>query len=820
MQKQYKQLKEEHPDGVMLFRLGDFYEAFNADAEKVSEVLGITLTGRGKDHNRVPMAGIPFHALDNYLPKLLKAGITVVVVDQLSQPQPGELVERGVKRIYTAGTITEDEMLAEHIPNYLAAVYTDTTTNKYALAFSDISTGPVQYFQTSELQIITTELERLSPAEVIVAHGCKDNLTNFVTEHFVTTTKEKKLFDPNGATQIVCTQLGVTTLAGYGITNGDTAIVSALGGLFGHVIETQQTALPQLQKISSYQNQNFMILDGNAVRNLELVQSIRGNANSSLLTVLDECSNSMGRRLLYQWLLRPLLVSNDLEERWQTVDILVADGLLNEKLREKLKSLSDMERIAGRIGNNSANPRDLNSLRESLGVCLGILHEIKTTHGSKHLTELKSYLEDSPWVESTIQLIVSSISPEAPIDVAMGGVIVSGFNQEIDKLRTLRQDNKITLTQIQTREAAQTGIPSLKVSYNRVFGYFIEVTHTHSHKVPEHYIRKQTLANAERYITPELKQLEEEVLSADERLRALEFELFLSIRDQIAAYIPQLLKLSSLISQIDVLSGFAFTARQYRYIKPELCPGEHLEIEAGRHPVVERHNLDFVPNNTSFDAQKRFMLLTGPNMAGKSTYIRQVALLVLMAQIGSFVPANQMRFSLVDRIFTRVGASDNLAGGESTFMVEMIETANILNNATPKSLVILDEVGRGTSTYDGVAIAWSVAEYLIEKCKCAALFATHYHELGQLCDKYSQIFAMQVAVTATNNEIVFKHQIVPGTASRSYGVHVAKMAGVPAEVITRANDILKQLQTNSSSPSGRDKHNQKSTATPQQLGLL
>jgi len=821
MQEQYKQIKDRYKDEVVLFRLGDFYEAFNTDAETLSHVLGITLTGRGKNDNRVPMAGIPHHALDNYLPKLVNNGYKVVVVDQLTEPRPGQLVDRGIAKIYTAGTLTEENVLTESANNYIASIYREK--DKYALAFADVSTGKVFLLETITIKKLLEEVSRLAPSETILPDSLKEDFSTLDTQ---LTSRSDLDYEYEEAYKIATEQFKTTNLKGFGIEEMKVG-VSALGALLIYLKECQRAELSHITGVQIYAQGDYMPLDNATIRNLELIYPSSGDdMKHTIFNLWNECVTNMGKRKLRDWLLRPLVDKDKLQDRWDSVDALFTGQILNSKVREILKNVADMERITGRIGVGSANARDLLALSYSLEKSNELVELLKNEKLSKRLSHLVSQLEITDWSEIT-GLIGRGIAQEPPNSITEGGIIASGYSSEVDELRSLRKGSKQNLAELQAREVKSTGISTLKVGYNKVFGYYIEVTKAQVSKVPDTYIRKQTLTNAERYITEELKVWEDKILTAEDRLLKLEYDLFLEIRNEVAKKAGDLLYTADLIAEIDVYSNFAYLAKQYRYTKPVLSDDFSLHIVNGRHPAIERLQKSFTPNDVSFDSDNQLIILTGPNMSGKSTYIRQVALLTLLAQIGSFVPADSMSFSLVDRIFTRVGASDNLSRGESTFMVEMNETANILNNATKDSLIILDEVGRGTSTYDGVAIAWAIVEYLVENTKARTLFATHYHELIELDKKYREITNYNVLVKEEEGNILFQHKIAKGSTSRSYGVHVASLAGVPKGVVKRAEEILERFEGNGKKGEEVDKGDKRKSVpnrprsiSGEQMGLI
>lgn len=844
MQEQYEKIKSQYKDTIVLFRLGDFFEAFNEDAEILSKVLGITLTGRGKDESRTPMAGIPHHALPSYMPKMVEAGLKVAIADQITDAVPGKLVERQVTKIITPGTIIDENSLDSSKNNYIASVYIkeDKKAKKlFNIAFCDLTTGELKVFNTDNLHVFKNEISKFKPAEILCSQSQIDNIKNTLKERLEVLDDEKYSFEYGY--KVLLEQFNVQSLKGFGISDDveKNGIVETAAALIGYLRECQKGELKHIKSIKPYSYSDFMQLDFETIRNLELLFPMSGaDYSSTLYAVLNQCENSMGKRKLRQWILTPLINQEMLEERLEAVDIFYNKRILTSNVKECLIQIADIERIVGRIGVGSANPKDLVALKNSL---IKIL-ELRSVLTSEDLPRRLKYLTDNisnEQLQKIIDIIETSIDDDPSSVLNQGGIVKDGYNSEVDELRNLRNNSKKILADIQRREIERTQINSLKIAFNNVFGYYIEVTKTHLDKVPNDYIRKQTLANAERFITEELKELESKILNAEERLIKLETELFIQIREKIAEYASMLLEVSDSIAEIDVLSNFGEISREFRYSKPLIKSRNtkdscSLKIVNGRHPVVEKLVKEFTPNITDFNNGNCINIITGPNMSGKSTYIRQVALIVLMAQIGCFVPADSMEFEIVDRIFTRVGAGDNLAKGESTFMVEMTETANILNNATSKSLIILDEVGRGTSTYDGVAIAWSIVEYIHENLKSMTLFATHYHELTELEEKYSGIKNYNVKVIEEGGDILFTHRIVEGSANKSYGVYVAKIAGVPDEVVDRANEILKrfeQLDRKGSEDSvKKEKSLKKDTASgrrspklpkkihPEQLGLI
>jgi DNA mismatch repair protein MutS len=849
MQEQYEQVKAKYPNVILLFRLGDFYEAFNDDAVTISRVLGITLTGRGKGETRTPMAGIPHHALKNYLPKLIDAGLKVAVADQMEEPMPGKLVERQVTKVLTPGTIVDEETLDSSKNNFISSVFLEelkeSSTPIFNLVICDLSTGEFKAFLTTSPRILKIELEKIAPKEVLVPENQISSLKTIYSNNVEIQPDNNFKFE--NAYEVLSKQLGVQNLKGFGIEEKK-GIISAAGALIQYLKDCQKTEIKHIKSIKLYTYDSHMQLDIETIRNLELFYPISGSdLSTTVYSVLNACQNPMGKRLLRNWLLTPLLDSEILQERFDSVEYFFQNRIKTNEIQDFLKNISDIERIVGKIGVGSANPKDLVALRFSLENTLNLLRSLYIEK-DKLPSRLNALIEKivgadpkensdnnvADRIKEIISLVKQGIREDPPAIINEGGIIAKGYNSEVDELRSLSHDSKKILSEIQQREIQKTGISSLKISYNQVFGYYIEVTKTHINKVPDYYIRKQTLVNAERFITEELKTLEDKILSAEEKLDILERDLFIEIRNKLANFSNELLEVGKVIAEFDVLSNFGYLARENNYSKPVILKNkEKLELVNGRHIVVEHLKKDFIPNTTNFEKNSIIHILTGPNMSGKSTYIRQVALITLLAQIGSFVPAEKMQFSLIDRIFTRVGASDNLAHGESTFMVEMTETANILNNATNRSLVILDEVGRGTSTYDGVAIAWSIVEYLFNKIKCKTLFATHYHELIELENRYPGIENYNVNVIEKGSEILFQHKISKGSTNRSYGVHVAKLAGVPNDVLERANEILEKFEKNGASKEENSKTNSnvkskdnKKTPVkprkihPEQLGLM
>ena len=806
IRRQYLKIKQSYPEAIVLFRLGDFYETFDEDAKLTSRLLEITLTSRemGKGQ-RIPMAGIPYHALDSYLARLVGRGYKVAICEQLTPPGKG-LIQRDVVRVVTPGTVVEPNLLQGKANNYLAAIVVDE--DEAGIAYVDITTSEFATTQVA-FQRAAAEMERLSPAEVLVAKG--EELPFALAMPF--TPLEEQCFNLETSRQFLLDHFGATTLEGYGCANLPLAIRAA-GAILYYLQQTQKGALEQLQRLSTYSTQSFILLDAQTRRNLELLVSGRGAADGSLLAVIDLTRTAMGGRLLKKWLSQPLLDLVELNKRLDTVDWLVSHAQSRTKLIAALDKMPDLERLINRIRGHLAIPRELVALRRGLEL----------------VPEIKALLEDASsleWLSSQIKafpelvaLINQAIADE-PSGLGDGKVIKPGFSTELDALRQASSSARQYLANLERQERQRTGIKSLKVGYNKVFGYYIEVSNPHLAQVPADYVRKQTLAGVERYFTPELKEYESAVLNAQERIEELEGNLYRQVCQQVGADGERVLALASALAQLDVLTALAEAAVRYSYVRPQLDNDNRLVIKDGRHPVVERflEGEGFVPNDTYLSNEDAQMLIiTGPNMSGKSTYLRQVALIVLMAQIGSFVPADSATIGLVDRIFTRVGLRDDLVAGQSTFMVEMVETANILNNATSRSLIILDEIGRGTSTYDGISIARAVAEYIHNHPQLGAktLFATHYHELVDLAGMLPRVKNYNVAVAEEGGKVVFLRKIVPGGADKSYGIHVAQLAGLPRSVINRAQQVLSELEGRARV--AQDKRRRKNPV--QQLSLL
>lgn len=779
--KQYIENKQQYPDCILFFRMGDFYEMFFEDAKIVSRELNITLTSRGKD--KVPLAGVPHHSVQPYLAKLVKKGYKVAIVEQLEDPRFAKgVVKRGVVRIVTPGTLIDDLMLNENVNNYLMAIANNDKC--YGAAIVDISTGEFLVTEVNHIEKLKNEITRFNPAEILVPSF----IANLFKGWHVNPYEERFFYKPIAYTKLK-EFFEVANLEGFGIEKQELAI-SAAGALINYLEETQKTSLKQINNIKYFSTEDHMILDAATIRNLELIKSIIDNSTkNSLLGVLDKTLTPMGSRLLKQWLLRPLLDKKKINTRLSAVEELTANLLMKEELQDGLKQMYDIERLIGKIAYGNANARDLLALKKSLLV-LPLIKKVLEESNSALLQEISKIKTQNKIVE----LIEKAIKEDPAATIKEGNIIKKNYNKDLDVLRELKTNSKKFIADLQKHEIKRTGIKSLKIKYNKVFGYFIEVTKPNLHLVPSNYIRKQTQVNSERFITEELKEHESKILNAEEKIVNLEYELFCNIINQINEHTKEIQKAAHEIAKLDVLVSFANVSLVNRYTKPELNSNNEINIKAGRHPVLEQTEQIYIPNDCLMDENLNMMIITGPNMAGKSSYMRQVALIQLMAQIGCFVPADYASLDIVDRIFTRVGAHDDLASGQSTFMVEMNETANILNNATKKSLVILDEIGRGTSTFDGVSIAWSVAEYINKEIKAKTLFATHYHVLNKLETKLKSVKNFNITVAEDGDKIVFLRKIMPGGTDKSYGVQVAKLAGLPADVIERAKQIQFQLE--------------------------
>ncbi len=814
LMRQYREIKRGYPEAILLFRVGDFYEMFYEDAQIASKLLSIALTSRDKSStNPVPLCGVPYHAVQGYIAKLLKAGRTVALCEQVEDPKLAKgLVRREVVRLYTPGTLIDTEFLSPGESHFLAAVaFSDATIpsaksqSVIGLACLDVSTGEfwMTEFQGTQAEVqLMDELARLEPRELLYsdsqmnAGSCLTRLRGPRLCAQPTTS-----FNPKDAAQLLQAQFAVHSLDGFGC-RGLTVGIGAAGAVLRYVRETQPTAsLAHLRRIHTRWSGDAMHLDSATIRNLELVRPLEageqrvGQDQPTVLSVLDRTATAMGSRLLREWLIRPLLNRGAIHARLEAVGELKDRIQQRVSLRTTLRDVQDIARLGSRVTLGVAGPRELLALKQSVSA-LPELRSHLQSFGASLLVDVQESWDDCRDVHDMVE---QAVKPDTPMAFRDGGVIREGYHAGVDELRKASTEGKGWIASLEAKERERTGIDSLKVRYNQVFGYYIEITKTHLSRIPPDYIRKQTLVNAERFMTPELKELEERVSGAEMKLLALEQELFEQLRLRLAREVPRLQAMAQTVALLDVLAGLAETAALHRYVKPLVDESSTILIREGRHPVVEQlsSDLTFIPNDTVLDCESnRLVILTGPNMAGKSTYLRQIALIVLLAQIGSFVPAAEARIGLVDRIFTRVGASDNLAAGQSTFMVEMIESAHILNSATSRSLILLDEIGRGTSTYDGLSIAWAIAEHIQDRRHLGArtLFATHYHEMTQLEGLREGIRNYCVAVQERDGDVVFLRKIVPGGADRSYGIHVAKLAGLPQVVIARAQQVLAQLE--------------------------
>jgi len=806
MMQHYLDTKNEYKDCILFYRLGDFYEMFFDDAVTVSRELELTLTGKecGQEE-RAPMCGVPYHAAENYISKLISKGYKVAICEQLEDPKKAKgMVKRDVIRIVTPGTVMESNLLEEKRNNYIMSIYKSGIF--YGLTVCDVSTGD---FRTTEIKDtnnfarLMDEISKYSPAEIVVnpmMYECTEEINRIRDRFEIYITKQEEI-NFNQDNEIL--QQKYTILDDNNINIKDLSdkilCVTATNGLLKYLLDTQKNTLDHINKLIVYSITKYMSLDINARRNLEITEKLKDKSKKgTLLWVLDKSATSMGGRLLRRWLNSPLIDVEQINNRLEAVEELKNDFMLRGDIITSLKKVYDIERLAGKISYGSANGRDLISLKNSAKQ-LPNIKQILTKANSKMIVELQEELDD---IQDIYQIIEDAIAEEPPITIKEGGIIKMGYDEEIDRLKVATTEGKNWIINLEAEEKEKTGIKGLKIGYNRVFGYYIEVTKSNMSLVPERYIRKQTLTNGERYITEELKNLENQILGAEEKVVNLEYNAFIQIRDKIEAQIQRIQKSANVISTLDVLCAFATVADEMGYIKPEVNKSGIIDIKDGRHPVIEKMlpSGAFIQNDTYLDKnENRLAIITGPNMAGKSTFMRQVALITLMAQCGSFVPATYAQIGVVDKIFTRVGASDDLSMGQSTFMVEMMEVASILKEATSDSLVILDEIGRGTSTYDGLSIAWAVAEYMSDSEKCGAktLFATHYHELTKLENKIEGVKNYSIAVKEKGEDIIFLRKIVSGGTDESYGVHVAKLAGVPRPVTQRANEILKTLERKS-----------------------
>ncbi|MCS6990396.1 MAG: DNA mismatch repair protein MutS [Chitinophagales bacterium] len=797
LMRQYAALKARYPDAILLFRVGDFYETFDQDAVITSQVLGIVLTKRANGAAYAQdMAGFPYHALDTYLPKLVRAGYRVAICDQLEDPKLAKtIVRRDVTELITPG-ITDHERILDHkTNNFLCAI--DAGTERIGLAFADISTGEF-YYAAADASFADKLLQSLQPAEIIFSKTYKKKFIQIFGDGFYTYALDDWIFQYDYAHDLLLQHFQCHSLKGFGLEAFPEAVV-ACGAIVHYLKASEHTRLEHLNRLARLDPDQHVWMDRFTLRNLEVLQPMAADG-LSLLQVMDDTITPMGSRMLRQWLALPLTDVHALNQRLDQVEALIKDPQLSERLAEQLRHCGDLERLIARAATGKIGPRDLLQVRRALEACERIQQVLKAAPAC--LSAQADQLHPCLLIRERLQ---REIRPDAPALAAKGHIFNPGVNAQLDELRRLATNGKDYLLEIQKREAQRTGITSLKVSYNQVFGYYLEVTHAHRHKVPSDWIRKQTLTQAERYVTPELKELEEKILSAESQIQALEQELFQQLVEALREYIAHIQQNARVLGRLDVLLCFARLAIRERWCRPRLLEKGPIDIREGRHPVIEKQlgtKQPFVPNDCYLDDERQqILIITGPNMAGKSAYIRQNALLVLMAQVGSFIPAREATIGVVDKIFTRVGASDNLSAGESTFMVEMLETASILNNATGRSLIVLDEIGRGTSTFDGISIAWAVAEYLHDhpRGRPRTLFATHYHELNELAGRLPRVVNYHMAVKEVGNKVLFLHQLRPGGAEHSFGIHVAAMAGLPKAVIHRAEEILTALEQKRSS---------------------
>jgi DNA mismatch repair protein MutS len=786
MLRQYEQIKKTSADAILFFRLGDFYEMFGQDAEIAAPVLDIVLTARdaGKG-TKIPMCGVPYHSAESYIQKLVSSGYKVAICEQVEDPQTSKgIVKREIVRVITPGT--SDFSGNETKNNYLASVYKE---KEWGLAYTDITTGHFQIIETPSFETIQSELNRIAPSELLLP---QDNIysNSLFSDYYISSidkswySQTKVLKDRFPEHLELLDRMPVAAKAATGLWIY----------IKNNIPNSEQN---HILRITSLQDNTIMVLDKWTRKNLELVETIRTNdEKGTLFSILNQTKTAFGARLLRNWIQQPLINKDLIEERLNTVEELTDNTFLRKDLQKLLSKGYDLERILGRISLGRGNARDL----YALATTLSYLPKIRSIIVENNSKKLDKYLKSLQHLDSLAEELIAAINPDAPYTLKEGNIIRNGYSSEIDNLRAISSGGKEWIATLESKERERTKIKSLKVGYNKVFGYYIEVTNSNLHLVPDDYQRKQTLANAERYITPELKKVEQKILTAQDELATLEYELFLKIREKVLANSLAIITCAHALAEIDVFISLAEVAIQYNYCKPEIRTDGVIDIIEGRHPVVERLTDLFVPNNTKLTRNKHLALITGPNMSGKSTYMRQTALIVLMAQIGSFVPAQKAAISIVDCIFTRIGAADNLGAGQSTFMVEMNEVAYILNNASNNSLIILDEVGRGTATYDGLSLAWAIAEYLVENnsIKAKTLFATHYHELTELEERHSEIFNLHVAVKEQGEDMIFLHKILPGKADRSYGLHVAKIAGLPTVLIRRAATVLAELENSSS----------------------
>ncbi|MFA4979174.1 MAG: DNA mismatch repair protein MutS [Sphingobacterium sp.] len=793
LMQQYNAIKIKYPGALLLFRVGDFYETFGEDAIKAAQILGIVLTKRGNgSESETALAGFPHHSLETYLPKLVRAGQRVAICDQLEDPKTTKtIVKRGVTELVTPGVSYSDNIVQQKSNNYLASIFIEK--ERIGISFLDISTGEFLVAQGS-VAYIDKLLQGFKPREIILSKKQSKEFTEQFGSQYYTYFLDEWPYTGDYATETLLKHFEVSSMKGFGVDRMTAGVVAA-GVALHYLNETEHRNLQHISTLSRIEEDRFMWLDRFTIRNLELIGSLNENA-VTLSDVLDHTSSPMGARLLKRWIVMPLKDKKSIQERLNVVDFFFTNRDLRDELIAQIKQVGDLERLISKIGLQKANPREIVQLKRAL-YAIEKLKELTDRKDADALRTISDQLDACAVIREKIE---QQVQAEPPVAINKGSVIAEGVDPELDRLRKIAFGGKDYLLEIQKREAELTGIPSLKIAFNNVFGYYLEVTNTHKDKVPTTWIRKQTLVNAERYITEELKEYEEQILGAEEKIQALENRLYAGLLVAIAEYIKPIQLNAQLIAKLDVLLNFAVVAEKNYYVKPEVSESKILDIKGGRHPVIERNlpiGEDYITNDTFLDPKtQQIIIITGPNMAGKSALLRQTGLIVLMAQIGCFVPAKEAKIGLVDKIFTRVGASDNLSSGESTFMVEMNETASIMNNLSDRSLILLDEIGRGTSTYDGISIAWAIAEFLHNHpaAKAKTLFATHYHELNELTTSLDRIKNYNVTVKEVNNKVIFLRKLVPGGSEHSFGIHVAKLAGMPQKLLNRANQILKRLE--------------------------
>lgn len=794
LMKQYLEMKKKFPDAMLLFRVGDFYETYGSDAVKSAGILGITLTRKSNGSaTYTEMAGFPYHALEQYLPRLVKAGLRVAICEQLEDPKSAKgLVKRGITELVTPGVSYNDMVLEVKENNFLCGLH--LSDKVHGISFLDVTTGEF-YVAQGDMQYIDRLLQNFHPTEIVLQRKMLHRFQESFTEKYYTNTFDDWVFTLDFAEELLMKQFGTSSLKGFGVEELEQGIIAAGAALY-YLQDTQHDRTQHICKLSRIEEDKYVWLDKFTIRNLELVYSPNENAKT-LIDILDQTLTPMGSRLLRRWIVMPLKDTQAIEQRLTVVDQLLINGDFADSLRQHIRGIGDLERLISKAAVGRINPRELLQLKRSLGE----IKSVKNLCSKMDNKALSLYGEQLNVCQSIYDKIDKEINEDAPVKVDKGNVIADGVDAELDELRSLAGNGKSYLADLQQRESERTGIPSLKIGFNNVFGYYLEVTNTHKDKVPEEWIRRQTLANAERYITPELKEYESKILGAEERMQVIETHLYESMLQTLTEYIQPIQYDAHIIAQLDCLQSFCAVALANEYCRPQLNDGKSIDIKEGRHPVIETQlplGEKYVSNNVYLDDEtQQIMIITGPNMSGKSALLRQTALIVLMAQIGSYCPAKQATIGIVDKIFTRVGASDNISSGESTFMVEMNETASILNNVSDRSLVLLDEIGRGTSTYDGISIAWAITEYLHEnkRVRPKVMFATHYHELIDMADQYERIQNYHISVKEVGNKVIFMRKLEMGGSEHSFGIHVARMAGMPPQVLKRAHAMLELLES-------------------------